>query len=99
MKTKQTFTNNGVTYFHTGGGKWHFTGKTADGLEFEKIDRVHGRANADKVANIIGGGLKRAKNGGVIDGMARTNIHKLIAPSAKLYQGIEFSPCYPLAKH
>ena len=88
---------NGVNFSHVGRGKWSFIGKTKQGISFEKIEVVHGRENAEKVAIQIGAGLKRtAKGAYTIDGLSRAAIEKVIAPSAKRYEGIEFSQAFPL---
>lgn len=83
---------NGVNFKHVGKGKWSFSGETKQGVSFEKIEVVHGRANAQKVAVLIGGGLKRTRKGDMtIDNLTRSHIERVIAPSAKNYRGINFS--------
>jgi hypothetical protein len=95
MSKNNIHTLNGVSYHHAGRGKWHFTGiNPKTGLQFTKIEKVHGRDNANKVANIVGGGLKRAKCG--IDGMARSQVNHVVFEAGKHYDGINFSQAFPL---
>jgi hypothetical protein len=92
--SNQLHTKSGVSYFHAGRGKWHFTGKTKDGGVYTKIEKVGGRENANAVAGIVAGSLKRAFVGvSGLDAMARGQLKKVVTPDT--YKGIEFSPAYP----
>jgi hypothetical protein len=79
---------NGVFYEACGGKKWSFKGETSGGVTFEKIDVVHGAVNAEKVARAIGSGLKRCATG--IDGLAKAEIRRILAPSENHFKGINF---------
>ena len=91
----KTYIKSGVQYFHAGRGKWHFTGTRADGTVYTRIEKVGGRENADAVAGIVAGSLKRkfvGVNG--LDNMAQGQLRKVVNPPT--YKGINFSFAFPL---
>lgn len=81
MSKKHIKTHNGVSYHHIGRGKWHFQATTAQGLSYERFDTVNGGENAKRVAGIIGGAMKRTKDGQVtLDNLAKANIEHFVNP-------------------
>jgi hypothetical protein len=77
-KANRVHTNGLVEFKHAGQGKWQFNHKAADGFTFEfKTNLTGGQPVAAKVANIVGGAMKRSEGRG-LDNLARANITKII---------------------
>lgn len=71
-KHNKSYTNGTVQFRHAGMGKWHFTNGS-----FTLITPVKGRENAEKVANVVSGSLKRTGGEG-LDGLGRANIRQIV---------------------
>lgn len=71
-------TNGTVTFKHAGRGFWQFNAIASDGYSFQyKTTLQGGQPAAAKVANIVGGAMKRS-NGRGLDNLARANITKVV---------------------
>lgn len=89
-KKIHTYLKNGVSYYHVGKGKWNFDTIRLDGTSFTKTEKVGGRKNADRVASIVGGSVKRNFVGFIgLDSMARGQMEKVVTP--KTYKGNNLS--------
>ena len=73
MSKNNVHTIGNVSYVAKG-RIWEFN---SENFQFRR-DLPGGRETADKVASIINGSLKRSENG-VLDGLGRANIHKILA--------------------
>jgi hypothetical protein len=80
---KTIFTNGTVTFGHVGKGKWEFTHvHPVDQFKFTLAQPVKGgKEIAGKVANVVGGAMKRT-NGRGLDNLARANITKIVGSAA-----------------
>lgn len=81
---KTTYTNGSVSFGHAGKGKWEFTHvNPADQFTFTLSQPVNGgKVVAGKVANVVGGAMKRT-NGRGLDNLARANITKIIGSAVQ----------------
>jgi hypothetical protein len=85
------YLKNGVEYGHVSRGRWSFKGVRPNGETFTKIERVSGRANADRVAVSVAASLKRNFAGvRSLDPLACGQIAKII-PQMPTYKGNNFS--------
>jgi hypothetical protein len=77
-KTNRVHSNGTVEFKHAGLGRWQFNHTAPDGFTFEfKTPMKGGQPVALKVANIVGGAMKRSHGRG-LDNLARANITKIL---------------------
>ena len=77
-KTNRIHSNGLIEFKHAGQGQWQFNHTSADGFTFQyKTPVKGGQPIAAKVANIVGGAMKRSQGRG-LDNLARANITKIL---------------------
>lgn len=104
----QKHTVNGVEFVHVGRGKWKFSARgiktirkdgtpVRDGVSLEKYEKVGGRENAEAYAKILAASVKRNNKTktGILDGLANSQIEKLLSPIVRHFKGIDFAQTVP----
>ena len=80
----KNYTNGTVSFGHVGRGNWQFTHvNPTDNFTFTLSQPiVGGKEVAAKVANIVGGAMKRTGGRG-LDNLARANVRQLIGSAVQ----------------